>query len=158
MAGFIVTALMLVALSALICIFYFASWYVFNDIVPSNRALWMHIQFSVHMVFDQLLILYREIQHYCLVIILSYVFLPIKKKSYCFLKSEYVRCLKCTINKDRAILVIRYNGGAQSSALNSGNRSEVSGYLHCSTEGKPKGRSEHREGQWWERPVLFSGT
>lgn len=49
-AGFIVTALMLVAVSALICIFYFASWYVFNDIVPSNRALWVYVLSSAHIV------------------------------------------------------------------------------------------------------------
>lgn len=53
-AGFIVAALMLVAVSALICIFYFASWYVFNDIVPSNRALWVRVLSLVHIAFEQL--------------------------------------------------------------------------------------------------------
>lgn len=53
-AGFIVAALMLVAVSALICIFYFASWYVFNDIVPSNRALWVRVQSLAHIAFKQL--------------------------------------------------------------------------------------------------------
>lgn len=50
-AGFIVAALMLVAVSALICIFYFASWYVFNDIMPSNRALWVRFQSLAHIPF-----------------------------------------------------------------------------------------------------------
>lgn len=55
---------MLVAVSALICIFCSPSWYVFNDIVLSNRALWMLALSTVHIVFNQLLtaVLHKQIK------------------------------------------------------------------------------------------------
>lgn len=127
-AGFIVTALMLVAVSALICIFYFASWYVFNDIVPSNTALWVHVLSSAHIV-------------QCT----GFHPLDVFKN-------------KNPLNMDWPDPSIQKTVGSQGSCFELWRAEEVTDCLHNSITGDLKGRRELRGGQWWERAVLFSPT
>lgn len=127
-AGYIVAALMLVAVSVLICIFYFASWYVFNDSVPSNRALWVRVQSLAHIAFKQL-------QQF-----------TDGHRLYVFQNQEYF-----FFNTGQPDLRLQNTVGSRDSCFQLWRERGVTDCLHNSAQGDLKGRCEH-----WEEELCYS--
>lgn len=146
---------MLVAVSALLCIFRSPSWYVFNDIVLSKGAFFFFCC-TAHIAFNQLFIFFcisqraetpQPIFHgdpRCITILT----LLIKRLNTFLILLIFLLVYKRHLLwkpaiKRRSCSVIQCSRDLQASALNCGSRGEVTGY-RSSIEGKLKGWSEHR--------------